>query len=360
VRIVASGDAQAKGVSGASSGDRSKVEGVFKYVSPGVVPSGVSMYLYKGGAIEANSSFDLTEADGAGLMIRNGDLNCDKNNTVINGSVLISGNLTFTGNCSINKNAWVGGAATLGSGSVSGDLVAASVSPNPPGTHVGGTYTQGGTMPVASPWTDIAYAPADWVDSSGAAFETRAVSGTSCMLDAGNLGGTVAGKPVVLNALGCVGGMTGANNVTVNLTSDVVIFAQQFTFDYKVTFASATTAAHRLWFVTPDYIANGTPDCQRALSPQPQGDFWVKNNLVIQDPEISAMLYTPCAFVAKNGFEWHGQIYSGQYSYVQNNPQFTYVPVGIAGADLLTGGPTTVILKSQPGAVVTMRDLAGG
>lgn len=359
IKIVSTGAAQANGVNGASSGNSSKVEAVFAYLTPGVDPSGVGMYLYRGGTVESNSTLDLSEANGAGLMIRNGDLDCAKNNTVINGSVLINGKLTFSGTCRVNGNAWVSGAATLGSGSVRDNLVAGSVSPNPPGSRVGGTYTQGGAMPAVPSWAEIGYTPANWLDATGALFEAKTVStAAACSLPNGSLGGTIAGKPLILNALGCVGGPTATNNTTVKLTSDVVIFAQQFDFSSvnSLIFESATTAAHNIWFITPDYVADGAPTCQRAPAAQNQDSFRVKNGFTISDP-IDAMLYTPCAFEGFNGFEWRGQIYSGEYSSAKNNPVFTFVQVGIAGTDLDTGGSTVTITTPQPGAVVSRRDL---
>ncbi|TFD80996.1 hypothetical protein [Cryobacterium fucosi] len=361
IRIVSTGTAQAAGVNGASSGNSSKVEAVFAYLTPGVDPSGIGMYLYGGGTVESNSTLDLSEANGAGLMIKNGNLDCAKNNTVINGSVLINGNLTFTGTCRVNGSAWVAGAAILGSGSVRDNLSAASVSPNPPGTRVGGTYTQGAALPVIPGWAEVGYTPTAWVDATGAPYEVRTVTtSAACNLPNGSLGGTVAGKPVIINALGCAGGPTASNNTTVKLTSDVVIFAQQFEFSAvnSLAFASATTAAHRIWFVTPDYVADGAPSCLRAPAVQNQGNFAVKNGFTIADP-IIAMLYTPCAFAGFNGFNWRGQVYSGEYSSAKNNPTFTFVPVGVAGVDLDTGGSTTTITHPQPGSVVSRRDLAG-
>lgn len=361
IRIVSTGTAQAAGVNGASSGNTSKVEAVFGWDIPGVDPSGVGMYLYGGGTVESNSTLDLSEANGAGLMIKNGNLDCAKNNTVINGSVLVNGNLTFGGSCRVNGSAWVGGAATLGSGSVRDDLAAASVSPNPPGSRVGGTYTQGAAMPVVPGWAEVGYTPTDWVDATGTPYEVKTVTTSAdCRLPSGSLGGTVAGKPVIINALGCVGGPTASNNTTVKLTSDVVIFAQLFKFSSvnSLAFESATTAAHRIWFVTPDYIADNAPSCQRAPAAQNQGNFAVMNGFTIADP-LNAMLYTPCAFEGFNGFNWRGQIYSGEYSSAKNNPTFTFVPVGVAGVDFDTGDSTTTITHPQPGSVVSRRDLAG-
>lgn len=358
VRITSIGTARARGVAGQSTGDTSRVEAVLQWLIPGPVPSGVGMYLYGGGVVEANSSLDLSEDASTGLMVKNGDLNCAKNNAVINGSVLVNGNLTFGGKCSVNGSAWVTGAATLGSGLVAHDLTSGSVIPNPPGSRVGGIYTQGGIVPEVPKWTEIGYTTTDWREASGAEFEVRPLAG--CALPNGSLGGTVTGKPVILNALACPGGPSASNNTTVKLTSDVVIFAQQFKLEVNsLKFESATSAQHKVWFITPDYLPGNTPSCQRSLSsPNTQGDFKVNNGFSI-DAKVTAFLYTPCAFDGNNGFTWHGQIYSGEYSNVKNNPSFAFVPIGVAGADLNTGDPTPLVVYPMPGAVVSIRDLSG-
>lgn len=354
IRITSSGSAASAGVMNASSGDASKVEAIFNYLTPGVDPSGVAMYLYKGAVIQANSNLDLTEASGAGLVVKNGNFLCDKNNGVINSSVVINGDLTLSGKCSINGNAWVSGGATLGTGSVvSGDLSSSIVTPNPPGAHVVGTYTPSGVLPDLPPdWVDVGYVPTDWVDPSGVPYEVRTVTSASqCTLPDGNLGGTITKKPVIMNMLGCAAGPTASNNTTVKLTSDVVIFAKQFTFTNSLKFQSSS-GPWRVWFITPDTVVNGVPDCPSALA---TGDFKVINNLEITSP-VGAMLYTPCAFDAKNGFEWHGQIYAGKYSYIQNNPKFTFVSMGLAGVDLDAGTPAPVITSAQPGTLISQRD----
>jgi Tfp pilus assembly protein PilX len=374
VQIVSTGTALSPGVAGATAGNTRTVEATFNYITPGPHPSGPAIDLYSGGTVEANSTLDLSES--AGLLIQNGNLYCDKNNTVINGDVVVTGNLTFDGTCSVNGNATVSGSATLGSGSILGNLSSASVSPNPPGTQVTGTYTQTTSFPPTSPWTDVGYAPSDWVDSTGQPFQVMtAPTDVSCTLSSGNLGGTASpGKGVIINMLGCPGGPSASNNTSISLTSDVVIFANQFDFGSvnSLTFGSSNTSVHRLWFITPDYVVNQQPTCNYP-SPYPyydpslptQGDFVVKNSYSASEVFsttnlVQAMLYTPCAFVGKNGFTWNGQIYAGGYSYLQNNPTFTNDPVGIAGYDFTTGDRSTIVTSPQPGTPISNRDLAGG
>lgn len=318
------------------------------------------MYLYGGGVVESNSTLDLSESTGAGLMIKNGNFDCDKNNTVINGSVLIVGNLDFNKTCTVNGSAWVTGSASLGSGSIAHDLTAGSVSPTPPGSKVGGTYTKivaSTVLPAVPQWTEVGYNPSDWRDGTGAPYEVKSLTG--CALPNGTLGGTIPGKPVIINALACAAGPTASNNTTVKLTSDVVIFGQKFNWDgvNSLSFASSSSAVHKIWFITPDYTLGNTPSCQTG-GPYNQGNFTVKNGFSIDAP-IEAFLYTPCAFEGKNGFTWKGQIYSGAYSEVKNNPTFVFAPLGIAGADLNTGLAIPPIDYPKPGAVVSIRDLSG-
>lgn len=364
VRLVATGTASMLGVAGVSRGDTTKVETVLDWKVPGPVPSGPAVYLYKGGEITANSSFDLQDGDGTGLMIKNGDLTCNKNNGLINGSVAIFGNLTLSNKCSISKNASVTGTASLGNGSVGGELAAGTILPSPLAPGQAGSINPVVTMPDVPKWADVNYVPADWKRPDGSQFEVQpAILGLGCILSSGNMGDST-GKAVIYDARGCIGGMTATNNTVVSLTSDVVIFAESFNFTglNSVVFKSSSAATHRLWFITPDYLDDDQPTCKRpALLPVwllgDQGDFSIKNGFEIQSP-IQAMLYTPCSFEGKTGFVWNGQIYAGDTSHLLNNPKFTPVEMGIAGQDLGDGDPDPDDLtKPQPGTVISMRDV---
>jgi Tfp pilus assembly protein PilX len=378
IRIVSSGKPQAPGISGSTSGNTRKVEAIYNWVVPGPRPSGTSIYLYGGGQVEANANFDMSES--AGLVIQNGNLLCDKNNAVFNGDVTVggaspNGNLTFSQNCTVNGNVVVQNTASLGSGKIVGKLMAKTITPtNPSLAVVSGGYTLSSTPPAAVPWVDLPYQPSDWRDSTGAQFEVRtapgvAPSGIPCSLTNGNLGGTTLGKPVILDMRACVGGPTAGNNTTVSLTSDVVIFANQFDFSStnSLTFTSSSSAIHRLWFITPDNTNDHQPTCNRtppATDATHQDDFNAKNSLSASDVisttnAIQAMLYTPCALISKNNLTWNGQIYTGNYTTIVNNPTYTFDQVGVAGYDLSTGAVIPTLTSPQPGALISNRDLAG-
>ena len=369
LRLVSVGAAKATGVAGVSSGDQSKVETIFQYLTPGPPPTGVGMFLFGGGEFEANANFDISEAGATGLITKNGNLVCSNNNTIFNASILINGNLDFgsSNKCTVTGDAWVSGDAKLGSkGTIGGNLTAASVTASNVDTQVGGDYSSTGTPPDSPDWVNVTYQPTDWKDQDGHLFEVRTPS--DCKLPNGNLGGTMLGQPVIINLLSCPNGAeVPGQTPTITLTSDVVIFANAFKWPStnKITFKSSSAAAYRLWLITPDNgpVDDNKPTCNNPAnsyydSSKPKQDtFSTKNNITITTP-IKAMAYTPCAFDGKNGFTWNGQIYAGEMSYAKNNPTFTFEPVGIAGVDLTTGDEDLPdITKPQPGAVISMRDV---
>jgi len=356
VRITSIGTAAAPAVSGISAGDSSTVEAVFDYLRPGVNPSGVAMYLHEGVEFDSNSSFDLSEGGKGGLVVKNGNVNCQKNGSVLNGSLIVNGNLTFTGSCTVTGSAVVSGSAALGSGRIDGNLTAGSVSPNPPGAKVGGTYTQSSVVPAIPEWVNLTYKPSDWKNSLGTPFTVLPLA--TCTLTSGNLGALLPVNGLILNALACPDGLLASNNTTVTLTSDVVIFANKFDSSNlnSFTFKSSSTASHRLWFITPD---NGPAGDNSPTCGSNQGDFSPKNTFEVKAP-ISALLYTPCAFIAKNSFGWNGQMYVGEYSDVKNNSSFTFVPVGAAGIDFSGAAVPPQVTKPQPGGLLSMRNLSNG
>jgi len=357
VRVLSTGTAVSTGVAGNSDGDRSTVEAVFSYVSavlPGVQPTGPAMYLY-GGVVFRNNANLLVSARGrAAIQIKNGNLECS-NNTVIEGDVVVSnGNLNISG-CAIEGNAWASGAATLGQ--VTGNLTSGSVnvSATTLPSRVGGLFTQyltGTVIPPVPGWVDVGYVPGDWVDSAGVPYKVTPI-GVNCTIDAARLAAAANGaQPVIINALSlCPLGVKASGDV--NLTNDVVIFAHRFDFINNVRFKSSTTSQHKLWFVTPDTVADGAPTCGA-----PQGHFSMKNGFTIA-PTVDAMLYTPCRLEAMNTFEWRGQLYANGANDFKNNTRFESVALGLPRINLDTGTATggSAGSAARMGALTSLRDL---
>lgn len=335
IKVVSTGQPAPQGVIGDPARHATSVEAIFGYVPavlPGVHSSGAAMYLYGGVVFKNNANLFIAESGRAAIQVKQGNMTCE-NNTVIEGDVIVeNGTLNISG-CSIEGNAWASGAATLGH--VTGNLTAGSVNVSAADlpSHVGGVYTQytaGVPIPAVSDWVDFAYLPGDWIDSDGLPYKVTPI-GLTCTLTASMLAAASNGsKPVIINALDlCPLGVKASGDV--NLTNDLVVFGQSFDFTSQVRFKSSTTATHKLWFITPDTVANHLPTCGLL-----QGNFMMKNGFVI-DSTIAAMLYTPCRFEAINNFEWRGQLYANGANDFKNNTRFDYVGLGLPGVDLDTG-----------------------
>ena len=357
IRVMSTGTAVSTGVAGNTDGDASTVEAVFSYVPavlPGVQPTGAAMYLYGGVVFMNNANLLVAESGRAAIQVKNGSMRC-ANNTVIEGDVVVSnGDLNISG-CAIEGNAWASGAATLGQ--VTGNLTSATVNVSAATlpSRVGGVYTKYQTttnIPPVPDWFDVAYTPGDWVDSAGVPYRVTSI-GDNCTIDAARLAAAANGsKPVIINALAlCPLGVKASGDV--NLTNDIVIFAQKFDFINNVRFKSSTTAQHKLWFVTPDNVADARPTCGLK-----QGDFSMKNGFTIA-PTIDAMLYTPCRLEAMNTFEWRGQLYANGANDFKNNTRFESVALGLPGINLDTGTVTggSAGSAARLGALTSLRDL---
>ncbi len=350
IRVTSTGGASSPGVAGATSGDATVIEAIFALETiPGVYPSGAAIYMHGGVTFKNNADLLVSEGGMAAIQVKDGNVTCS-NNTVIQGDVVVeNGNLDIVA-CTISGNAWVKGSAKLGT--ITGNLSAGSVNNQ---SGVKGTYTQGGTMPSIPDWVDLKYVPGDWVDSDGVAYKVTPI-GADCKISPTMLAtASNGGKPVIINALGtCSTGVTASGNV--NLTSDTVIFASRFNFaQFGVTWKSSNTQQRKLWFITPDNTANNMPDCGG------QGNFEMKNNFVIDKNYVSAMVYTPCEFDAKNNFEWRGQIYANGANDFQNNTLFIFNAHGLPNVDLNTGQPMVggvIGSTAKLGERLSVRDVA--
>jgi hypothetical protein len=325
---------------GNTSGNTGTVEAIFGYkpaVRPGIPPSGAAMYFYGGVSFNNNANLIVSAGGPPAIQVKVGDVTCS-NGTIIQGDVVVAnGNLSIN-SCKIVGNAWVSGLATLGT--ISGNLSAGSatpMSPGPPPKPVGvsGTWTQNGAIPVAPDWTHFGYNPSSWstmwVDATGTPFAVVPI-GADCALSPTMLA-TVATKAplsVVIDANSCTAGVTAPSDVS--LPTDVAIYAPMYDLSRSnnLTFASSSaTQPRKLWFITPDITNTNPPSCGAT-----QGNFTINNRLII-DPSVSAMLYTPCKFDAKNTFTWVGQIYAnGSSNSFKNNTGFTYVGLGLPGVNL--------------------------
>lgn len=350
LRITSTGAASAPGVNAATADDVTIVESIYELETiPGVMPSGAAMYMHGGVTFANNNELLVSEGGAAAVQVKDGNVTCS-NNTVIQGDVIVeSGDLNIL-DCTISGNAWVSGHTTLGQ--ITGNLSSGSVNNS---SLVGGVYLEGGEIPTVPAWVDLDYVPGDWVEENGTPYKVTPI-GADCTITPGLLSTAYnGGKPIIINALGttCPGGVTATG--TVQFASDTVVFAHAFDFFYGVNWHSTNTDQRKVWFITPDTTANRMPDCAG------QGNFEMRNNFMIDLDHVSAMVYTPCQFDAKNNFEWRGQIYANGANDFKNNTKFIFDAHGVPNIDLGTGeemvggaiGSTAVL-----GDLLSVRDVA--
>lgn len=347
VRITSTGTAETPGVAGASSGDISRIEAIYPYTpasTPGTVSSGAAIYLASGANFNNGGSIASSGIVPA-IQVKTGNFDCDNNTGIIGNVVVVSGTISLK-KCEIAGDAWASGKATLQTdGDVLGKLTAALPKP-PTGSFI---WSPSLPMPLVPEWTEFPYNSADWVTGAGTPFVEVVKTGATCTLPADN-----GSNPVIINALGCTGGVVEAGDVF--LKNDLVVVAPKFTFNNSFEIKSSSAAAHRIWFITPDL----TPADNAATCGSNQGDFKIGNNLKIEAP-ISAMLYTPCGIDTGNGFVWTGQMYAGKIT-SWNNAIFGYVGVGLPGTNLTTGTYTpggSAGSAASVGVLTSHRDLAG-
>lgn len=148
VKIESQGTASAKGVAGATVGNKNKVEAIYNFVSAAapIAASGAAAYSYSTGVLN-----NLTLLDGGNLnadvRIKTGSVDC-QSNTVINGNVrLANGSFQSSGSCrvtgSVAASQYV---AVNGGSSIGGDVTAggAALYTNSAAVTVVGTGNQSG------------------------------------------------------------------------------------------------------------------------------------------------------------------------------------------------------------------------
>lgn len=294
------------------------------------------------------------------------------------GGPLIKGNLTAasftTGNGGeVSKNAWVYGATSVNWGAViKGNLTTRSFS-KPGGSNsdfVKGTLTVVPGGPTASPyatnsarpewpvvpeWINFTYAPADW---TGFAVATITSSSTCSYSQVKAAVLSFAGQNGIVNALGCVGGISIGGADVVPLSSDVAIFSNSYNLGGGGGFSA--TQERKLWLLTPDTTVEvGTP----TPTPTPtcvtgENSFSVNGGFTFSS-FLRVMMYTPCKVVLGSSTKFTGHVFAGKAG-IDGGAQLTYTAVGLPGYDLNTGLRTTVASSEADRTIVSYRDVEAG
>ncbi|WP_241976619.1 MULTISPECIES: hypothetical protein [unclassified Cryobacterium] len=345
VRITSVGTAEQLGAAGASSGDKSTVQAIYKWV-PIIVQVPID-----GAAVYANSvdgvlkKFNLSSADNSvatSVMVKTGDVECT-NNAKIGGDLILGDGNAKLNACDVAGKIHVNGNVVIDASNVGGSIWATGTVSIAGSTYNSATVRSGATVPIpAIPnWTDIKWDPAHW---TGMGYNIVNWTG-SCDISKNNAAGTKWAQiatyitPTVVNFLNACPNnpVTTSNSMDyVALKSNIVLVANEFTFD-KLYF-SATTA-RTLTFLVPDDVPNGQPTCIPTAPSTLKGDIYLTNETDF-GTNIAAMVYTPCKIRSdRNGFR--GQLYGGEAEFNQQ-ASLEFVPVGVQGIDL-SGGLTNPV-----------------
>ncbi|MDQ4137435.1 MAG: hypothetical protein M3116_01120 [Actinomycetota bacterium] len=360
VRVTSSGTAAAKGVAGATAGDSVTLVALFDYtpIIVQVPQAGSAVYAHKIQGVLKN--FELTSSANSvatSVAIKNGDVKCT-NGAHIGGDLLlgngsatldmcdVTGSVRVTGNASVNKSTIGGDVTATGTGVVTNSAVGGA-------TEFGPTAP----LPAIPDWTDVPFDPGFW---TGRGYTVVDWTGP-CAIDKTTAQWNALATyttPTVVNFLSkcATAAVTTQSDIgTVELDTDIVFFAHQFTFG-KLYFSTDDTGEIRdLTFVVPDSTPNGAPTC--APPSGLSGEVRLTNEADFSS-SIAAMVYTPCKIYSdRNGYR--GQLYGGEVEFGQQ-ASLTFAPVGIDGIDLTGGATTPVQTGSKLGDRLSLIETAEG
>ena len=299
--------------------------------------------IFGNAGVQVANNFDLYGQSGPDADVyTNGDFTC-AHNEHFRGSVYAQGAISLSNSCTIdvNANAKTGfsstntqstvggdvlvsnGNADITAGTIGGKVKAVSVTPasyctNNPSKCVTGTGSAPPPPAIAfpqigntTPWVNGGFTmvtlnncadqnasdnPANWLVQNGQSLTGKTLIKTTC---------TLSFK---------------TNVKTVDLNQDVAVFADGgVDLQNSLTFTSTTSANHYLYFIQP-YASKTMPCTGLGIN---------LSNLVVMDPTISELLYTPCDVHKANQSSTYGQIYAGGTAYIDNKTDAHYVPIPV-------------------------------
>ncbi|TFD15306.1 hypothetical protein E3T26_07350 [Cryobacterium sp. TMT1-21] len=256
VKIKSTGDAQAQGIAGATSGNSRQVEAVYQYIPaypgiPEIVSTGAAIYAETFAA--THNQFGLvdpiiTDSILADVQIGTGDIDIDcKTNGGIAGSVIAGNGNIILNNCDVAGSVHASGNVKLTGGTVSGDVIAA------------GTVTAGGTV-NGSIW-----AGGNTAVSSSTVKKSIIVAGTGTTSATISAGSTILGDLLSSGtasvATGAVQGVvrTGVGGLT---PPPAPVIPHWVDVPYPYAYAASTA-----WFQTSTWKAQGYAQMEWAGAP---------------------------------------------------------------------------------------------
>ncbi|MGH1549450.1 hypothetical protein ACRAWB_09865 [Leifsonia poae] len=282
------------------------------------------------------------------------------------GSSYIYGNLTsttttFNSGGYIGGNIWNYGTITLDwgvkvIGNATGKVVQYTNRPTTLGSYTP-IPTGPGPSPYAQPaaptvpnWVDYNYTPSAWTGFTPVVLP----AGTCSITTLRNAITSLAGAKGLIDARACTNGVTLTGSNTLAISNDVAFFAKTITIGNSGGIVPSAPA--RVWFINPDTVANGVPDCGSGYS------FSVSGNPVFQNAagtiKASVMMYSPCDVTVSTGVRFQGQVFAGQAT-IDGGAQIGFVAVGLPGVDLSTGSSSGSTTTTTTRSVVSNRNYQG-
>jgi cytoskeletal protein CcmA (bactofilin family) len=221
----------------------------------------------------------------------------------------------FSNQSSVGGSVVTSGSVTAPAGVIKGTIT----------TNQNGIVTP--IIPTVPGWIDYRYNVNDWKTSTGAPYVFLTMSSCSSS-DLSNALNSAQSSfvPIVLDTRVC-GPVTDFSGHNLTLTSDVVILSNGFNLASN-NIQSSNTTDKRLWFITPDMVADGVPTCGVGSSAK------IGKNVIVGS-HVASLIYSPCP-ISNSGDVWRGQMYS---SSIGTSSSFTlnYFPIGLPTVNLSTG-----------------------
>ena len=245
------------------------------------------------------------------------------------------------------------GSSTFSSkSSVGGSVISAGTVSAPTGVIKGTTsQNQSGVVtpviPLAPPWVDFAYDPANWIAASGSPYAVLTM--TTCgstQMSSYLTSAQNSAVPVILDTRAC-GSITDFSGYNMTLTSDTVIIANGFKFQGNQ-IQARSAPAKRLWIIIPDQVADNQPTCPKKSSA-------TLGNGVVMGPNVVVMYYSPCP-VNTGADTITGQIYASSIS-TSGNFILNFLQIGLPTVNLSTGQPVVSTGSAVLGDRISIRDL---
>lgn len=333
-----------------------------------------TLHVTKGAGLDGGSRVtgDVI-AGGAGVTGVNPTVRIEAG-TRVNGSVFAGGNVSVLSGS---------GSQVLGNITATRDTSTRVIVAN--GSSVGGNVLSSGTIqrngtisgtqstavtglqapiaPRVPNWVDIPWAvtstpqfqATSWYQQGFTNLVTWSGSCTMGSLDPRWVALTTYTTPTVIDATGCVGGVTTNSNLKpdVLLNTNIVFIADRFTFNKLYFGSSLPTVNRKLFFIVPDNTANELPTCTGEAGP-----IYLTNEADIRST-VSAFIYSPCEIQSdRNGLR--GQLYGGVIDFDQQ-AQMTYVPTSPPGIDLSASLPPVFqLVGAYLGDRLSIREVASG